>query len=493
MVNEAHVQCGECGRRMKRATRVHDGVRFCAACYKRKFRRKPCGRCGRPARVHVSQMNGLCRSCIRSERRCMRCGRETPRAALRIGAAVVCKPCRRHFAPFPSPPSLRNRQTCSACYKFRRVETVSESGEPLCPLCSQRDRSEEIQWAENDYWISEVAERQLHAREHLGSSWAKHLFDGFIEWKIGEILPKALAARLDSYLADFSKLESRFEHAREINSKTILDRYSPEELRGAQAVMTYLADIGIRVPTTGEISESAEQRKIEALLRRASHEPWWHVLQPFVDALNRPNTRGAILSTRTRKSYLQAAIGLLRHAGARPIDQRSINSYLRRSPGQRNALMPFVKHLCRDGICVEVQATRARRAKGTSKQADAAIRDLLEVLDRSDSFPDVRAAMVGVLVGLTGLPLEQVTKLGVRSLQPHSGNRYQLRTESASVDLDHRLTPALARYISLRDGANLANSIHLFPGRSPHRTVTPSTITGRFRLLGISARPLTSG
>lgn len=490
-IGEGH--CGCCGRPMKKATRIYDGVRFCAACYKREFQRVACASCGNPARIQRSQESVLCGQCSRISRKCLRCGRDTPRAALRVGEEVVCKRCRKHYPGGKAAPAWNNRRTCSGCYKYRRVAGYTQQGRPLCPLCSEADRSDELKRAENDYWISEVAERQIEARQRLASPWARELFDAFVEQKIGEIAAKPLAARLNDFAADFAQLESRFEHIREIDSKRLLERYTPEELRGAQAVMAYLAGLGIRTPTTSEVSEAAEGRKIDTLLQRVACEPWWPTVRLFADELKRPNHRGAFRSTRTRKSYLQAATGLLRHTGTKPLDQRAITSYLRRCPGQRNALMPFVKHLRCDGHPVQLQAVQTRPKNDASKQADEAIRDLLEVLDCTNSFPDARAAMAGVLIGLTGLTLEQVSRLGVRSLEPHGNNHYRFRTESTAVTLDQRLTPALAKYLYLRNGSKLAHSSHLFPGRSPHRTVTPSTIAARLSLMGLSAHSLALG
>ncbi|MHA7835179.1 MAG: hypothetical protein ACX94A_11930, partial [Algiphilus sp.] len=380
---------------------------------------------------------------------------------------------------------------CSGCYKYRRVAGYTQQGRPLCPLCSEADRSDDLKRAENDYWISELAERQLKARQRLAAPWARELFDAFVEQKIGDIAAKPLAARLDDFVADFAQLESRVEHIREIDSKTLLERYSPEELRGAQAVMAYLAGLGIRTPTTSEISEAAEERKIETLLRRFASEPWWPTLRTFADELKRPNHRGAFRSTRTRKSYLQAATGLLRHTGTKPLDQRAITSYLRRCPGQRNALMPFVAHLRRKGYSVELKPTRVREAATSSDAADAAIRQLLGVLDTTNSFADARAAMAGVLVGLTGLPLEQVVRLGIQTIEPRALGAYYFRTESAAIALDQRLTPAVTRYLHLRNETDSARSDHLFPGKYAYRSVTTSTISTRLqRRWGISTQGL---
>lgn len=489
-IGEGH--CGCCGRPMKKATRIYDGVRFCAACYKREFQRVACASCGNPARIHRSQESVLCGQCSRISRKCLRCGRDTPRAALRVGEEVVCKRCRKHYPGGKAAPAWNNRRTCSGCYKYRRVAGYTQQGRPLCPLCSEADRSDELKRAENDYWISEVAERQIEARQRLASPWARELFDAFVEQKIGEIAAKPLAARLNNFVTDFAQLESRFEHIREVNSKTLLERYSPEELRGAQAVMAYLAGLGIRTPTTSEVSEAAEGRKIDTLLRRVASEQWFPTLRPFADELKRPNHRGAFRSTRTRKSYLQAATGLLRHTGTKPLDQRAITSYLRRCPGQRNALMPFVAHLRRMGYSVELKPTRVREAATSSDAADAAIRQLLGVLDTTNSFADARAAMAGVLVGLTGLPLEQVVRLGVRAIEPTGYDAYFFRTESAAIALDQRLTHALTNYLSLRDGAKAAHSHHLFPGNSLHRSVAAATVSARLSRLGASARLLAS-
>lgn len=143
--------CGCCGRALAKAHRVHLGVRYCATCYARHFRRQQCPSCGQVARLFRHDPKATCRTC-EVRRPCVRCQRAPgyPIALISPYGPVcgscapyfrtpkACKRCGRLSSRLSRALCLRCRQTdhgcCSACRRHRRLQAAPD-GRMLCQRC----------------------------------------------------------------------------------------------------------------------------------------------------------------------------------------------------------------------------------------------------------------------------------------------------------------------------------------------------------------------
>ncbi|WP_083916905.1 TniQ family protein [Thioalkalivibrio sp. ALJ24] len=93
-----HNRCDYCGCAMAKATKLYRNKAYCRRCYNRLFETVLCaGGCGRATRAPRGVTEALCRSCRVQGRRCVRCGRLTPRAGLLTDAGAACPSCARYF------------------------------------------------------------------------------------------------------------------------------------------------------------------------------------------------------------------------------------------------------------------------------------------------------------------------------------------------------------------------------------------------------------
>ncbi|WP_326830041.1 hypothetical protein OIE13_12625 [Streptosporangium sp. NBC_01810] len=121
--------CSECRRTGITLPRSGPGGRICQACAARSsLNKKPCGRCGRTARISARRdEGGICYSCYRKDPQvtedCAGCGRSRMPATRRSDGKPLCEACW-------TPPA----HTCTACGRVGRAHSLGSAG-ALCPTC----------------------------------------------------------------------------------------------------------------------------------------------------------------------------------------------------------------------------------------------------------------------------------------------------------------------------------------------------------------------
>ena len=485
-----------CGRKIAKAHRVFRGIAFCGTCYARDFKPRPCLNCGASVRLHRSQETGLCRVCERTERRCIRCERPVHRAALLIEGKAVCPGCRRYFPPFPKNYRPIDHESCSVCGKHRRVVRRDPDERPLCSLCSERDRHEEVRAKDESYWREGVLKRHLAIEPRLQTEWTRELLSGFIEYQLGLIPAKRLALALTAHAQRIQTLGRRFGSLEEINSKQLLACYTSEEMRRSQSLLDYLHALGVETPTRDQREDLAEERRIQSLLesvRLSAHAP---LVRRFQIALNRPNSKGFAPQRKSQRSSICAACGWVALTGDDALSQESLDRYLRQTPGQRDALSTFIGFIGRaEGIKVSLPAKSPRKRSAISQRGgDDALMQCLGVLGNGNSdFASRRAALAGTLVALFGISLRVVLRLPRESINQvdDGGMIFALpQAELAEVALDLRLVAAIDRYLVDRDRLVGRLDGFLFPGRPLHQHVSEAAVADRLKTLGLSIRVL---
>lgn len=480
-------ECTQCGRNMDKAARVFMDMAFCGTCYAREFLRRPCSRCLAPAMLHKSQDTGLCRSCIKLTRVCQRCEKPVRRAALIVNDAPVCASCRRHFEPYPKSYKPADHQTCSVCRKYRKP--VNKSGPPLCAKCAASDRREEVEEIEQAYWMDYLLGAQESLRMRLTQDWCRTLFDGFVEHQVESVSVKPLALRIERYLPMFQSLEQRFKSLAEIHANSLLENYTPEELRRAEAVVSFLYQSGVGVPTRDKLEDTAERRRIRAIIGSVRDPNHAQILEEFLRLRAGPSS-GDAPSVKTLRVSLRAACGLLEITEAGFPAQRDVARYLRGRPGQRAALASFIGFLRGRGVEVSLPAKPKKpRPKKNTASSGVSLESCLAMLKSSDEYGQLRAAAVGAVVGLLGLPLSDVVRYP-RTQITGDEQALKLTIDGEVVTLDPRLAVNLMRYIAMRDRKIGNKEGFLFPGRASHQHVSEAAVTYHFKEWGVSAREL---
>ncbi len=443
--------------------------------------------CGAGARVHVLQFDGLCRRCDRQHRTCIRCKKNVPKAALILQQGVVCPNCRSHFGPALKRSKPKGEYaTCSGCHKHRPLAGHSLLKRPLCIRCLAADRSVEVAAKNRAYWLRALDQRAAVLALNFEYAWCQALFKEMAVWCTARSDAAAVVYRLPKYVPTVSRLDSSFSSIQQITSQSLLETFSTAEMRSAEMVFSFLAYKGVKLPSRDETEAHADLRRIAGYLDAARLSPHFDLLKRFSErAQEQVTTAVAARSTRLK---LRAAFALIEKAGGKPLEQGVIERFLREKPGLRATLGSFITFLREMGLEVRLPPSRGR-ARNVVKNDDALLACLL-VLDRSTSFPELRAALAGCLVGVLGMPLEHILRLERSELRASPGSVW-LRIDGQPIQLEANLADGARRYLQVRDQIAL-NRGPLFCGRPISQRVHSQSVTRLLRKWGISTTELAS-
>lgn len=472
-------ECSGCGESMKKAHRVYRDMAFCGTCYPKEFLRRPCIKCGEPARLHKSEDSGLCRKCTREGWTCLECGRPVERAALIRDGKPVCPACRPHFEPKPVRKRPDGHVTCSVCRKPRRP--VNSAGKPLCALCAATDRTEEVAEKDHTYWTTRVIRVADVLGASLESVWCRELFDKFVEYEMARgVDPKALARRLKKRLPPFTQLAGLYTDREDVEASELLTLFPAKEVRRHESVFRFLRQAGFNIPTQEDQRAATELARAAQTIESTERPDHRRLLQNF------RNTRYGESSKATAKTIrvaLTAACGLLAVAEDTCPTQAELESYLKDVPGQRAAVAAFVGYLKSRGEPLTLPAGTRRGVRATN----SSLRACFAMQTHTADYAQLRAAIAGVIVGLVGVPLSAVVALPVSALRAENGT-WILVLDGDDAVLDPSLHPGLERYLMLREQWKMSD--YLFPGRNPYQHVDVASITHHFERWSVSLREL---
>lgn len=477
-----HHACGSCGCTIKKAHRVFHDQPFCDTCYAREFLRRPCSRCAEPTLLHISQETGLCRKCEQLERVCLRCARPVKRAALLVGGEPVCPSCRRHFPPFPAKTKPKNHATCGICRKYRRVVRRDEADRPYCSRCADTDRREEVAEQEARYWLDSLAQRTVQLAPLLTTPWCQELFKTFVEAEVGRTPAQALALNLKHHHQVFMALETRMPDIAVATSAQFLEKFTAAEMRRWEMVFGFLRRQGYALPKADDLERASDLRRIQAAIKGVErcHDGWR--IARFAKHLDAQSS-----TIKTQRVAIRAACGLVQVHPSSRLTQKSVDAYLAAKPGQRAALSSFIGYLRGQGVALRLPKKPPKRKKGVSRLKD--LDACIGILQHSQNYGQLRAAVAGVLIGLLGMQLKAALKLPREALTWSAGG-ISLALPGQTVELDSRLVEGISRYLALRDADVGHVGGLLFPGRAGVERVSEATLGYHFKEWGVSARNL---
>lgn len=372
--------CGICERPLAKATRVHQGVRYCATCYARDFKRLLCGGCGMFRRLLAATPDAHCPACV-ARQPCVRCGKTGRPVGKLTPYGPACNVCRVYFTGEKACERcgvLARRltraggantgkavcdrcareayRTCSACRKHRQC-SADEDGKWRCNKCASRpnvtcgDCGAAIpagsgSRCERCYWLQRCRSHATQLAELLRSALTRQAFQDYGQWLSQTVDPKRAALNLQRHSEFFVKLDGS--GPAQWTSASLLEAFGTSGLRKFETPVRWLKSQREGLLTEEEKLRAAELHRARELVAQV---PLGSVAREttkaFEATLMRRMDAGEI-KVRSVRMALRPAIGLLQEAdarGSRLPDQEAVDRYLAASPGQRAALSTFIGFL----------------------------------------------------------------------------------------------------------------------------------------------------
>lgn len=463
--------CDECGRSIDKAHKIHLSNEYCGSCYARVFTAVPCSCCGGNAHSHRNDPKpALCSRCMIAERKCIRCEKSVPRAALLVEGKPVCPSCVPYFrdqgtcphcnrktSRLSSVPSAgitekicepcRNRlthATCGACGKYRKVAQQSAKG-PMCSGCVDDpsivhacpDCGDAVSGGGNSRCRSCANKVALDRELNLTAAifvheWSATLWRRFGAWlHVRQSSKPNLIGLLRSHQIYFERIDATFSSVLDLTEASLLRLFGTATLRAHLLPTRFLAEqLDIQVSAEAKL-DAAERARIDELLQASKREPWGAYVQSYLAELDRDG-----LSLRSIRMYLSTANQFASYAGLtqRPWTTGQIERFVAARPGTRNNLSRFVS-FCRQSQGWDVVMPR----KGSTSiapikhpaQSVSKLAKLIKKIDASGMDQADRKMLREVLATALGIPVSAIEEL--------SSAHFRLTTEGISLMLDHEV------------------------------------------------------
>lgn len=510
-------KCDQCGRSMAKAHRIHQGGAYCSICYPRLFPQRQCTVCGKAARAHKEEAVPICRSCHLKDRICLRCHKPTPRGALRVGNGIACGSCARYYKPeercgICDRPSLRlsalssapeigricekcrrdhSAATCSCCGKHRTVHFQSLDRLPLCRLCAA-DPAAQHPCPDCGVDVGGVGEatcfacgikrsnmRKVQAAEELlQTETVRRLVRDFYGWMESRGNANKFAAGASRYVTYLAKLDAALaQGSGDLDNEMLVRTFSTEELRRMGKLAQHLAEIGLLTADGDQRRANTEVRLIEQKLEEATRQPWGPEIAKYHVYMQ--HGREKKLSDRSVRSYLTAAnalMGFAKKSAAHSLTQGDVDRYLRRKPGARASLSPFLRYV-EATAGVSVKAVARKKSPVSDRKRIREIATLLRLVTAEEtSWAARRGCFARLLALLYTRPVQDVVTLRTSDVREYAKG-YQLHLGEEWCDIEPDLAPSLGQLLTLAKEQQLVHDPWLFPGRSANDHLSSAAVT----------------
>lgn len=415
-------RCDECGRKVAKLTRRRQGHGYCATCYARIFKRRPCPGCGELARLPRDIPEAICRRC-EINKPCMRCGKAEYRIGKITSYGPVCNACSLHFQE-PKPcedcgrPSRRltkvkrlghNRRicpscatkdhgTCSACRRYRLLvitpegkelcHTCYERGDIACPSCDGMMPAGRGNMCETCYWEWSCRKRLAINQAAFTELEMSRVYGDFGEWLMHTVGPKKAALKVNHYLSFFLDIEKNWQQIP--SYLELLNYFEAEGLRRVRLPMRWLHEVKGVEPDAQAKRLHSEKRRIREYLtslpsssqaEKAFHHYWGRLESRIMD--------GKTSYTSARLALGAAASLLLKTdpTGQRLPAQDDVDNYLVTAPGQAATLTGFTNFLNRQyGISLKPTVNKKRASKKRKKKLEKTLMVMAQYSEKDETW-----------------------------------------------------------------------------------------------------------
>lgn len=422
MTQPAHdfQMCNECGKDVAKIWRVHKDQKFCATCYARVFKRRMCPKCGNFAKLPKNDGSAVCQSC-EVDKPCARCGGVDFSVGKVTLYGPVCNSCSPYFRvkePCQICGTLSSKLTrvsrfdhdkrvcqkcarsdhrnCGACHRHRLLEQSTDGrllchsclteGEVPCPQCNQSMPAGRKKQCESCYW-KQLLEKRIEMDQAGFSVPAMNLhFSNFGEWLGGKVGTHKAAITLHRYLPFFLDVEKQWQSIPKY--VILLKHFGAPGLRKVLLPMKWMQEAGLVVLDSAAKSEDSDHRRIAVTLEKfKSGTVQRAILSGYHNHLLTGQKEGKTTCRSIRLAMTPAA-ALLLLAATKEVnspDQKILDSYLAKTPGQRAAVSGFVGYL-RDKheIDISLKPANGKAKKAKNKRLEDEFLRLLADPDQSE-------------------------------------------------------------------------------------------------------------
>ena len=434
-------ECDFCTREDVPIKRRYWGLRYCATCYAREFKPRPCPQCGQATRLPVDQPAATCGEC---ERRtpCTRCGKVDERRGKTTAEGRICGSCvQRLRAPEPCElcGTMSNRLarsarlghdlrvcprcqrtghgTCGACRRHRALEPSPDGrllcgqclkdGEKACDTCG---RTMPAGYGKRcrDCEGRKSARRRIDAlASALKPDRITDHFASFGNWLVETAGPHKAARDAVRYVGLFEEIGSRWGDIPDYAA--LVAHFGAEGLRRRRRALQWMVERKLVTVDATVRKHDSEKRRIAACLERLPDgSRSQQVLREYHAELEE-RARSRALTLRSVRLSLTPAVGFLEATSAAGRDlpnQETLDALLRRAPGQHAALAGFVRWL-RERHKVAITLPRKRTSTALRRRRKSAREAMLALLRKEGEGSDIADRWrVAALVYFHDLPLK---------------------------------------------------------------------------------------
>lgn len=408
------LSCDQCGREMIKTHRIYKGHRYCSTCYSRVFKRRICPKCGDFARLPKSEPVAVCRKC-ENDRPCIRCGKNSYAIGKITIYGPVCNACSPYFRKPEQceecgvlssrltrlsrlgddrrvcPKCARaDYGTCQACRRYRWLLETSdgrmlckmclEKGEVACPKCQEAMPAGYGSQCRQCYWRGVLEKRiKMDCTAFSLPRMAMH-FEVFGHWLMVLVGVNKAAQTIHRYLPFFMEVERNWKDFPEF--AVLLAHFGTAKLRHVFLPMRWMEVTGVVVPDMAAKADDSDRRRIAVTLDKfAKGMKARALLEGYYKTLMK-NMNAGKMTLHSIRLALSPAAALLCKASEMdriPPNQRVLDIYLAKRPGQRAAISGFVRYL-REVHGAKIALPKANRGRALRQRRKKLEIELLQLM-----------------------------------------------------------------------------------------------------------------
>ena len=274
-----------------------------------------------------------------------------------------------------------------------------EEGEVPCPGCDEPMPAGRGNQCERCYLESLADKRTKFNQAAFATPAMAYHFMEFGAWFKATRGPEKAAQRVHRFLLFFLEIEREWGSIPGYGE--LLEHFGATKLRSVLLAIRWMEESRLVKPDSAAREADSDRRRIEATLGRfRPGSPAILVLESYREVLDERLEAGRS-STRSVRLALSPAAGLLETAirlGRAVPDQKALDTYLRKAPGQRAAVSGFAAHL-RDRHGAEITVPR-RDPQAARRKLHSKLRaELIELMRGNAKGPQSEQRWIAASLG----------------------------------------------------------------------------------------------